>query len=77
MDNLQNKITLLRYKCIGCSYCISIAPELFGISDSDGKITDRANKNCDSDILKITFDLKNIDQIAQSARICPVKAIVF
>jgi ferredoxin len=30
-------ITLQRDKCIGCNYCVEIAPELFRMSKKDGK----------------------------------------
>ena len=30
-------ITLQRAKCIGCNYCVEIAPEQFRISKKDGK----------------------------------------
>ena len=30
-------ITLQRKKCIGCNYCVELAPEQFQISKKDGK----------------------------------------
>lgn len=30
-------ITLQRDKCIGCNYCVEMAPELFRMSTKDGK----------------------------------------
>lgn len=30
-------ISLQREKCIGCNYCEEVAPEHFGMSETDGK----------------------------------------
>ena len=30
-------ITLQRNKCIGCNYCVELAPNLFQMSKKDGK----------------------------------------
>lgn len=68
-------ITLQRNKCIGCNYCVELAPEHFRMSKKDGK----------SVLLKSTdkkgfFTLKSPDHsIAENAeaaaKACPVKII--
>ncbi|HKJ06550.1 MAG TPA: ferredoxin [Flavobacteriaceae bacterium] len=68
-------ITLQRAKCIGCNYCVELAPQQFQMSRKDGK----------SVLLKSTdkkgfFTLKSQDETifenAEKAKeACPVKII--
>ena len=68
-------ITLQRQKCIGCNYCVELAPEQFQMSKKDGKsvllnATDKKGfhtlKSPDHSILP--------DAVA-AAGACPVKII--
>lgn len=68
-------VTLQRNKCIGCNYCVELAPEQFQMSKKDGK----------SVLLKSTdkkgfFTLKSNNQLIfegcdKAAKACPVKII--
>ncbi|GAB5563443.1 MAG: hypothetical protein Wins2KO_05060 [Winogradskyella sp.] len=68
-------ITLQRNKCIGCNYCVEIAPEQFQMSKKDGK-----------SVLLHSFEKKGFhtmkskdhsiyEQSNQAANVCPVKII--
>jgi len=68
-------ITLQRKKCIGCNYCVELAPKQFQMSKKDGK----------SVLLKATdkkgfFTLKSNENTIYEAcenasKACPVKII--
>lgn len=68
-------ITLQRNKCIGCNYCVELAPNQFQMSKKDGK----------SVLLKSTekkgfFTLKSndehiFDDCDKASKACPVKII--
>lgn len=68
-------ITLQRDKCIGCNYCVELAPARFRMSKKDGKsvllhATDK----------KGFFTLREpghefYDEIEKAANACPVKII--
>jgi len=68
-------ITLQRKKCIGCNYCVEMAPEQFKISKRDGKsvLLQSINK-------KGFFTLKSLDEniyedSMRAKESCPVKII--
>lgn len=68
-------VTLQRDKCIGCNYCVEMAPLHFQMSKKDGKSVLIHSKNA-----KGFFTLKSPDHtIAQicglAAKSCPVKII--
>ncbi len=68
-------ITLQRNKCIGCNYCVELAPNQFQMSKKDGKsvllhATDK----------KGFFTLKSnenhiLDACENASKACPVKII--
>ncbi|MGB5435142.1 MAG: ferredoxin [Maribacter sp.] len=68
-------VTLQRKKCIGCNYCVELAPEQFQMSKKDGK----------SVLLRATdkkgfFTIKSHDNAIyepckQAQLACPVKII--
>lgn len=68
-------ITLQRKKCIGCNYCVELAPKQFQMSKKDGK----------SILLKATdkkgfFTLKSnenaiLEACENASKACPVKII--
>lgn len=68
-------VTLQRAKCIGCNYCVELAPLQFQMSKKDGK----------SVLLHATekkgfFTLKSADEsvfepCSQAEKACPVKII--
>lgn len=68
-------ITLQRAKCIGCNYCVELAPNQYRISKKDGKsvLLNAVEK-------KGFFTLKSLDDSILDANInakeaCPVKII--
>jgi ferredoxin len=69
-------VTLQRNKCIGCNYCVELAPDRFQMSKKDGKTV--LLKSLDR---KGFFTLKDPDHtIAEgcynAAKACPVNIIV-
>lgn len=75
MSTQQTQIKLFRFKCIGCSYCVSLAPEVFSISVSDGKITFLFEKAFDDDTIEAFFDITLMPIAKQAENICPTSAI--
>lgn len=68
-------ITLQRQKCIGCNYCVELAPEQFQMSKKDGKsvLLHASDK-------KGFFTLKSNDKLIfdncdKASKACPVKII--
>ncbi len=68
-------ITLQRKKCIGCNYCVEVAPQQFRMSQKDGKsILVKSYER------KGFFTLKEPDnaiyeQVQKAADLCPAKII--
>ena len=68
-------ITLQRNKCIGCNYCVELAPQQFQMSKKDGKCV--LLKAVDK---KGFFTLKSpnhsiLENARAASRACPVKII--
>jgi len=68
-------ITLQRKKCIGCNYCVEVAPQQFQMSQKDGK-----SILVNSYERKGFFTLKEADnavfeQVEKAADLCPSKII--
>lgn len=68
-------ITLQRNKCIGCNYCVELAPVQFQMSKKDGKTV-----LLHSIEKKGFFTLKSNDELIyeecdNAAKACPVKII--
>jgi ferredoxin len=63
-----------RHKCIGCNYCVEIAPEFWRMSRKDGKsVLLGAEDKRGNFVLKISdtdFELHK-----KAADVCPVKII--
>ena len=63
-----------RKKCIGCHYCVDVAPDFFYMDEQDGKasLVDSLEK-------KGIFTVKVLNQLAESVRqardVCPMKII--
>jgi ferredoxin len=68
-------VTLQRNKCIGCNYCVELAPVQFQMSKKDGKtVLLRSIEK------KGFFTLKSNDELIyeacdNAAKACPVKII--
>jgi len=68
-------ITLQRNKCIGCNYCVELAPEHFQMSKKDGKTVLLHAKE-----KKGFFTIKSPDESIyenseKAAKACPVNII--
>lgn len=68
-------ITLQRKKCIGCNYCVELAPEQFQMSRKDGKsVLLKAVDKKGFHTLK-SSDHSIVERAESAARACPVKII--
>ncbi|MBJ6368213.1 ferredoxin [Snuella sedimenti] len=68
-------VTLQRNKCIGCNYCVELAPEQFQMSKKDGKsVLLHAKEKKGFHTLKIHDDL-SFETCENASKACPVKII--
>jgi ferredoxin len=68
-------ITLQRDKCIGCNYCVELAPEQFRMSKKDGKSVLLHSKNKKGFHTIKSNDEMIFDDCDKAAKACPVKII--
>lgn len=68
-------ITLQRAKCIGCNYCVELAPAQFRMSKKDGKsVLLQSNEKKGFFTLK-SRDESILDESIKAKEACPVKII--
>lgn len=68
-------VTLQRSKCIGCNYCVELAPEQFQMSKKDGK-TVLLHATDKKGFFTLKTNNKNIlDDCQNASKACPVKII--
>ena len=67
-------ITHQRDKCIGCNYCIELAPERWVMSKKDGKCTLIGGKDKKGFYTIRTTD-DEFEANKEAAKVCPVKII--
>jgi ferredoxin len=68
-------VTLQREKCIGCNYCVELAPEQFQMSKKDGKsVLLKAINKKGFHTLK-SPDHSIVENAEAAAKACPVKII--
>lgn len=68
-------ITLQRNKCIGCNYCVELAPNQFQMSKKDGKsVLLHATEKKGFFTIK-SFDESIFDVSNEAKKACPVKII--
>ncbi len=68
-------ITLQRVKCIGCNYCVELAPAQFQMSKKDGKaVLIHAKEKKGFYTLK-SLDDSMLDNAIKAKEVCPVKII--
>ena len=68
-------VTLQRKKCIGCNYCVELAPEQFQMSKKDGKsVLLRSQDKKGFHTIKSKDDLI-FEDCDKAAKACPVKII--
>ena len=68
-------ITLQRDKCIGCNYCVELAPEQFRMSKKDGKSVLLRAINKKGFYTVKSNDEMIFDDCDKAAKSCPVKII--
>ena len=68
-------VTLQRNKCIGCNYCVELAPAYFRMSKKDGKsVLLHSEEKRGFFTLKIA-DNAEFETCELAAKVCPVKII--
>lgn len=68
-------VTLQRDKCIGCNYCVEVAPSLFQMSKKDGKtVLLKATNTKGFHTLK-SADHTIVENGELAVKACPVKII--
>lgn len=68
-------VTLQRDKCIGCNYCVEVAPEQFQMSKKDGKtVLLKSKDNKGFHTLK-SPNHAILETCQQAEKVCPVKII--
>lgn len=68
-------ITLQRKKCIGCNYCVELAPEQFQMSKKDGKSVLLHSTEKKGFFTVKSFDESIFDNSLEAKKACPVKII--
>lgn len=68
-------ITLQRNKCIGCNYCVELAPEQFQMSKKDGKSVLLYAKEKKGFFTIKSFDESIYEASLEAKKACPVKII--
>jgi len=68
-------ITLQRKKCIGCNYCVEVAPEQFQMSKKDGKTVLLHSVEKKGFFTIKSFDESIFDASLEAKKACPVKII--
>ena len=63
-----------REKCIGCNYCVELAPERWRMSRKDGKCTLIGGKEKKGFYTARAGD-EEYEQNKEAAKVCPVKII--
>jgi len=68
-------VSLQRKKCIGCNYCVEVAPEQFRMSGKDGKtVLINSYERKGFHTLKEP-DNQIFEQVKKAAELCPAKII--
>jgi len=68
-------ITLQRNKCIGCNYCVELAPQQFQMSKKDGKsVLLKSSEKKGFHTLK-SHDNMIYEECVEAGKACPVKII--
>lgn len=68
-------VTLQRDKCIGCNYCVELAPLQFQMSKKDGKTVLLHAKEKKGFFTVKSYDEIIFDDCDKAAKACPVKII--
>ena len=68
-------VTLQRNKCIGCNYCVEMAPEQFQISKKDGKSVLIKSTEKKGFFTYKSPDISILENCENAAKACPVNII--
>lgn len=68
-------VTLQREKCIGCNYCVEMAPEQFQMSKKDGKSVLLRSTEKKGFYTISLHDNSIFEACTQAQKACPVKII--
>ncbi|KAB1066837.1 ferredoxin [Tamlana haliotis] len=68
-------ITLQRKKCIGCNYCVELAPSQFQMSKKDGKSVLLQSQEKKGFFTLKSNDFSILEACENAAKACPVKII--
>ncbi len=68
-------VTLQRDKCIGCNYCVELAPAHFRMSKKDGKSVLLGSKEKKGFYTVKINDESVFNECDQAQKACPVKII--
>ena len=69
-------ITLQRNKCIGCNYCVELAPKQFQMSKKDGKSVLLHGKDNKGFFTLKSHDYSILESNEAAAKACPVHIII-
>ncbi|QDO93101.1 ferredoxin [Formosa sediminum] len=68
-------ITLQRNKCIGCNYCVELAPQHFQMSKKDGKTVLLHGQEKKGFYTLKSNDYTILETCKNASKACPVKII--
>ena len=68
-------VTLQRDKCIGCNYCVEMAPNLFQMSKKDGKSVLLQSTNSKGFHTLKSTNYSIIESCELAVKLCPVHII--
>lgn len=68
------RVVQLRNKCIGCAYCVGVAPEFWRMNAEDGRCDLIGATNRKGQYVLSIFE-DDIPKIQKSAALCPSKCI--
>nr|WP_317632482.1 ferredoxin [uncultured Flavobacterium sp.] len=69
-------VTLQRNKCIGCNYCVEMAPAQFQMSKKDGKTVLLKSVDAKGFFTLKSHDYSILEPSINAAKACPVNIIV-
>lgn len=70
----MTKVRLYRTKCIGCNYCVELAPAYWEMNESDGKV-DLLNSDEQNHVFEVIITSDDINIMIDCVGVCPTKAI--
>ncbi len=68
------RITHYKYKCIGCAYCVEVAPFRWKMNEEDGK-SDLIGSTERNGIQTVIVDNTEYDENLEASQVCPAKCI--